>query len=270
MMAAKSSGRRADRDRQARRPNAWLIGLLIGLVAGTTVAVTYPAPSVDVIKIQATDWYTSMRNLVALDDQAPRNSTPGGPQIYAAPPVRLPPEADTDDVSVDNMHELVDVTAPKPNTDELTAALNDEIGDLEYAHRLTVADVATGEVLYDAGGDDAIVPASTLKLFTAVSALEHLDTDHRFVTSAAYDPATGVVLIGGGDGMLSTGESTGRTMGHAGLADLAQETWDAIAAQIPEGQTTVDVWADVSRYAQPTVHPSWNEGLMTSGWVSPV
>ena len=60
MMAAKSSGRRADRDRQARRPNAWLIGLLIGLVAGTTVAVTYPAPSVDVIKIQATDWYTSI------------------------------------------------------------------------------------------------------------------------------------------------------------------------------------------------------------------
>ena len=270
MMAAKSSGRRADRDRQARRPNAWLIGLLIGLVAGTTVAVTYPAPSVDVIKMQATDWYTSMRNLVDLDDQAPGNSTPGDPQIYAAPPVSLPPEADTDDVTVDNMHELVDVTAPKPNTDELTAALNDEIGDLEYAHRLTVADVATGEVLYDAGGDDAIVPASTLKLFTAVSALEHLDPDHRFVTSAGYDSATGVVLIGGGDGMLSTGESTGRTMGHAGLADLAQETWDAIADQIPEGQTTVDVWADVSRYAQPTVHPSWNEGLMTSGWVSPV
>ncbi|MDN6427501.1 MAG: hypothetical protein L0K25_09970, partial [Acidipropionibacterium jensenii] len=81
----------------------------------------------------------------------------------------------------------------------------------------------------------------------------------RTYTRRRYDPATGAVLIGGGDGMLSTGESTGRTMGHAGLADLAQETWDAIADQIPEGQTTVDVWADVSRYAQPRVHPWWNE-----------
>src|SRR5699024_8930174 len=187
MMAAKSSGRRADRDRQARRPNVWLIGLLIGLVAGTTDAVTDPAPSVDFINMHATHWYTSMRNLVARDDQAPGDSTPDDRQSYAAPPVSLPPEADTDDVTVDNMHELVDVTAPRPNPDELTAALNDEIGDLEYAHRLTVADVATGEVLYDAGGDDAIVHDSSLKDFTDVIALEHLDPDHRFVTSAGYD-----------------------------------------------------------------------------------
>lgn len=271
MMAGKSSGRRADRNRQTRRPNVWIIGLLIGLVAGTTVAWTYPAPSVDVIKMQATDWYSSMQHLVAPGDPVTGGSTPSDPQIYADPPVSLPPDANTDDdVTVENMDELVDVTAPKPNADELTIAMDDAMGDLVYANRVTVADVATGEVLYSEGGDDAIVPASTLKLYTAVSALEHLDTEHRFVTSAGYDPATGVVLVGGGDGMLSTGESTGRTMGYAGLADLAQETWDAIGSQLPEGETTVDVWADVSRYAQPTVHPSWNEGLMTSGWVSPV
>ncbi|WP_022869998.1 D-alanyl-D-alanine carboxypeptidase/D-alanyl-D-alanine-endopeptidase [Yaniella halotolerans] len=269
-MAAKSTGRRADRNRQARRPNAWLLGLFIGIVGGTAVAVTYPAPSVDVMKIQANDWYTNMRDLVAPENQAAGGVTPSDPQIYAAPPVSLPPEADVDDATIDDMDALVDVTAPQPNADELGDALNDEIADLEYTHRVRVTDVATGKLLYNAGGEDAIVPASTLKLFTGVSALEHLGTDHRFVTSAGYDPATGVVLIGGGDGMLSTGESTGRTMGRAGLGDLAQETWDVIAEELPEGQTTIDVWADVSRYAQPTVHPSWTEGLMTSGWVSPV
>ena len=266
MMAATSTGRRAHRNRQARRPNAWLLGLIIGIVGGITLAVTHPAPNIDVIKVEATDWYTNMHDLVATDNQVSGSATSGDPQIYAAPPVSLPPEADTDD----NMAEFVDVTAPQPSSDELGAALHEEITDMEYTHRLRVADVASGEVLYNAGGEDPIVPASTLKLFTGVSVLEQLGTDHRFVTSAGYDPATGVMLIGGGDGMLSTGESTGRTMGRAGLGDLAQETWDAIADQLPEGQTTIDVWADVSRYAQPRVHPSWNEGLMTSGWVSPV
>lgn len=271
MMAAREPGRRADRHRTSRRrPHILLIGLLVGLVAGGTLAWVYPAPSVDVIKIEAADWYDNMRNILVPEDLGSSTSA-DAPQIYAAPPVELPPEADTiEDLAFANMAELVNVNAPKPDADALADELDEAIGATEYANRMTVADAATGEMLYDHGGGEAIVPASTLKLFTAVSALEHLGADHRFVTSAGYDPDRGVVLIGGGDGLLSTGESTGETMGYAGLGDLAQKTWDEIADQLSGETGTIQVWADVSRYEQPDVHPTWNESLMSAGWVSPI
>lgn len=274
MMAARQPGRRAERHRTSpRRPNIWWIGLLVGLVGGGTVAWAYPAPSVDVIKIEAADWYDHMRDILAPGGQGTGSSTsPTEPQIYAGQPVEVPPEPDTDeDLSFETIAELVNVNAPKPEADVLAAELDDAIDDSQYANRVTVADVATGEVLYEHGGADAIVPASTLKLFTAVSALEQLGADHRFVTSAGYDPDQGVVLIGGGDGLLSTGESTGETVGYAGLADLAEKTWDEVGDQFAaEENGTIDVWADVSRYEPPSIHPTWNESLMAAGWVSPV
>lgn len=274
MMATKRTDRRADRRRKSpRRRNVWVLSVLLGLIGGITLAWVYPAPNTDVIRIQAADWYDNMRGLLEPGDHPVGSGThDSAAQIFAAPPVGIPPESDTaEDVSIDNASELVNLDAPKPDADELSAVLNDAISDMEYAHRVMVTDVATGDVLYDRGGDDAIVPASTLKLYTAVSALERLGADHRFVTSASYNPADGVALVGGGDGLLSTAEGTGEIMGYAGLADLAKDTWDSIGDEVSaSGGSTIDVWANVSRYTEPTVHPSWNEGLMTSGWASPV
>ncbi|NWN87444.1 MAG: D-alanyl-D-alanine carboxypeptidase [Micrococcaceae bacterium] len=272
MMAAQQSGRRANRTPKGRNRNtSWLIGLLIGIVGGAGMALVYPAPSTDIMKIQARDWYQSMRDLVT-PSAAPGGGTTGMPQVYAAPPIGLPPEADTDEVlDIENVSELVNVNAPRPDTEQLTRALNTEMGELNLNNRMVVVDAATGNTLYDAGGQDQIVPASTLKLFTAATVLEHLDTDHRFATSASYSTDSGVVLTGGGDGLLATGEGTGETMGYAGLADLAEKTWDSISDQFSAGDNlTVDVWADVSRYNQPWVHPGWSESLMTGGWISPI
>jgi D-alanyl-D-alanine carboxypeptidase/D-alanyl-D-alanine-endopeptidase (penicillin-binding protein 4) len=66
----------------------------------------------------------------------------------------------------------------------------------------------------DHRGEEALVPASTLKVLTAAAALEVLGADHRFVTTAAADAepdAAGtlsgdLVLVGGGDPVLSTPE----------------------------------------------------------------
>lgn len=274
MLAAKQPDKGAERHGTLlRRPKAWMLGVVIGAVAGLAMTLVYPAPSRDVIEIQAANWYENMRELLAPTDRGVGNhAVTEATQVHAVPPIGLPPEAQShDNLNAENMAELVNVNAPQVDAEQLSAKLDAAIADAGYVNRVSVADVATGETLYDNGGDDAIVPASTLKLYTAVSALEHLDADHQFVTSANYDPAEGVVLVGGGDGLLSTGESTGETMGYAGLADLAQETWDAIGGQYSAGDdTTIDVRADVSRYEQPTVHPSWNDGLMTAGWASPV
>lgn len=276
MMAAKQPGRRAPRTAPGRRRwltwLPWVLGLLIGLGAGAGMILIYPPPSTDMIKVQAVNWYASMRNLVAPSSSgASAQSWVTDAHILADAPIALPPEAEQDDeLLTDDVADLLNVNAPIPDPEQLAAALDDATAELGLHHRMMVADAATGQTLYESGGADAIVPASTLKLFTAVSVLEHLDTTHRFTTSATYAPGDGVTLVGGGDGLLSTGEGTGTTVGYAGLADLAQETWDAIADDIPADASAVNVWADVSRYAGPWVHPQWTDGLMESGWVSPI
>ena len=273
MMAAKQSGRRAARSRSGRlRWVPLIVGVVVGLVGGAGLAGAYPPPSTDMIKVQATSWYHSMRQLVGASDSAGTRPWVGDPQIYADAPVALPPEADTaDDLIDDDVAGLLNVNAPKPDAQQLAAALDDANNGLSLNHRMVVVDAATGETLYDRGGSDAIVPASTLKLFTAINVLQYLETDHRFVTTARYTPTEGVTLVGGGDGLLATGQGTGSTVGYAGLADLAQQTWDTIGDETMTAQgATIQVRVDASRYNQPWLHPDWNEGLQAAGWVSPV
>jgi len=272
MMASKPSGRRAKIASSARRRwLPWILGIVLGVVAGGGMTKAYAPPNADVIRVQAADWYHHMRDLITPGTRpAPTKTWVGEPKIYATDPIALPPENTTDrDQVADDVDKLINVNAPIPDTGQLTTALDEARANLALNHRMLVVDAATGATLYDVGGQDAIVPASTLKLFTAINTLHHLDTSHRFTTSATYDPAQGVTLIGGGDGLLSNGESTGETVGYAGLADLANKTWEAIQQDVAQSGV-IDVRVDVSRYAQPLTHPTWTEGLMTGGWVSPV
>lgn len=272
MTATQRSTRRVPNSAPGRRRwIPWAAGILLGMVVGGGVTWAYPPPNAAVLTTQAMGWYQSMRNIVE-----PSNATPGtptwvsDPKIFAPPPVSLPPErTGNDDLVTPDTDQLVNVNAPIPDAETLAAAVEATTADLGLSHRVHVVDAATGQVLVNRGGADSIVPASTLKLFTAMSALHHLDAHHRFTTSATYEAASGVTLIGGGDGLLATRESTGNTVGYAGLTDLAQQTWDAIKDTVPEGQT-IDVRVDVNRYAQPFVHPTWTAGLMQGGWVSPI
>ena len=270
MMAAKQSGRRAARTRPVRHRGLFVIvGVLVGLIAGGGLAVAYPPPSTDMIKVQATEWYQHMRQLVATTETAGTRPWVGDPQIYAEAPVALPPEPATDDELLnDDVADLIDVNAPAPDAARLTAALDEAMNGSGLQHRMVVVDAATGETLYDRGGDDSIVPASTLKLFTAMNVLQHLDINYRFTTAAQYAPESGLTLVGGGDGLLALGESTEETVGYAGLADLAQQTWDAL--DVTTGPNIINVTVDVSRYNGPWMHPDWNEALQAAGWVSPV
>jgi D-alanyl-D-alanine carboxypeptidase/D-alanyl-D-alanine-endopeptidase (penicillin-binding protein 4) len=53
----------------------------------------------------------------------------------------------------------------------------------KHAHwGVLVADVETGETLYEQNADKLFVPASTTKLFSVSSALDALGADHRFLT----------------------------------------------------------------------------------------
>jgi D-alanyl-D-alanine carboxypeptidase/D-alanyl-D-alanine-endopeptidase (penicillin-binding protein 4) len=133
-----------------------------------------------------------------------------------------------------------------------------------------VQDALTGEVLFDRGGSENRVPASNLKLLTAVAALRSLGPGHRFTTSVVQGPAAGqVVLVGGGDVLLGAGESKmGQVMGRAGLATLAAKTVQALQAAGTTGELKVLV--DDSLFTGPALNPAWGSGDVAAGEVAPV
>ncbi len=133
-----------------------------------------------------------------------------------------------------------------------------------------VQDALTGDVLFDRGGSENRIPASNMKLFTAVAALRALGPDHRFNTRVlAGSGPNQVVLTGGGDVLLGAGESApDEVMGHAGLATLAAATVAALQANGTTGKLTVMV--DDSLFSGPALNPAWADGDVAAGEVAPL
>ncbi|MEH0424217.1 D-alanyl-D-alanine carboxypeptidase/D-alanyl-D-alanine endopeptidase [Streptomyces sp. B21-083] len=125
-----------------------------------------------------------------------------------------------------------------------------------------VVDIATGKRLYGLGAGEALVPASTTKIATAVAALSAMGADHRLTTRAALEPDTNeLVLVGGGDPTL-----TARTdpEGWASLRTLADSTATALKKR-GVGQVTLSY--DTTLYAGPELHPI---GADNGGNLAPV
>ncbi|MFI0191823.1 D-alanyl-D-alanine carboxypeptidase/D-alanyl-D-alanine-endopeptidase [Streptomyces sp. NPDC017082] len=117
-------------------------------------------------------------------------------------------------------------------------------------HAAAVVDVTTGERLYDADAGQALTPASTTKIATAVAALSALGPDHRLTTRTALDPDTReLVLVGGGDPTLTAHARTG---GWAGLRQLAADTARALRER---GIRKVTLSYDTTLFTGPALHP---------------
>ena len=118
---------------------------------------------------------------------------------------------------------------PRPPTEKALADVLDPLLDdaaLGSERSAAVVDVATGRRLYGKGADDALTPASTTKIATAVAALAATGADHRINTRTVLEPGTEeVVLVGGGDPTLTARKDAG---GNASLRTLADETARAL------------------------------------------
>ncbi|MFJ9718858.1 D-alanyl-D-alanine carboxypeptidase/D-alanyl-D-alanine-endopeptidase [Streptomyces sp. NPDC101213] len=139
-----------------------------------------------------------------------------------------------------------------PGSAALTRVLGPLLADPALGTRRTAAvvDVTTGKRLYGSAADDALTPASTTKIATAVAALAALGADHRLTTRTALEPGTGeVVLVGGGDPTLTARENPG---GWAGLRTLAASTATALKKR---GITRATLSYDTTLYAGTEVHP---------------
>ncbi|MET4060584.1 D-alanyl-D-alanine carboxypeptidase/D-alanyl-D-alanine-endopeptidase (penicillin-binding protein 4) [Arthrobacter sp. UYP6] len=156
--------------------------------------------------------------------------------------------------------------SPLPDKDELAVLLDAELavsgsGDFHGA----VLDALTGDIIYDLDGEAAVTPASSLKILTATAALSVLGSETRFETAVyqGADPDT-IVLAGGGDVLLGSGESDPDTVvGRAGLQSLAEETADALADR-GTGKT-VSIVVDDTLFTGATVSPAWNDEDVEAG-----
>ncbi|MFJ4629031.1 D-alanyl-D-alanine carboxypeptidase/D-alanyl-D-alanine-endopeptidase [Streptomyces sp. NPDC088847] len=139
--------------------------------------------------------------------------------------------------------------------DVLTPLLGDAA--LGTRHTAAVVDISTGKRLYGVGVDDALTPASTTKIATAVAALSAMGPDHRLTTRAALEPDTKeLVLVGGGDPTLTAHQDA---EGWASLRTLADKT---AATLKKRGMSDVTLSYDTTLYAGPELHPiGENENL---------
>ncbi|WP_160668455.1 D-alanyl-D-alanine carboxypeptidase/D-alanyl-D-alanine endopeptidase [Pseudarthrobacter sp. ATCC 49987] len=199
---------------------------------------------------------------------------PCGTAAQTAPPWHQVPGALAPRVGAggtpDGIEPLTDA-APVPAADTLSAQLNETLKtDGAGSFTGVVQDALTGAVLFDRSGDTARVPASNMKLFTAAAALRTLGPERRFSTKAVAGAAPGsVVLTGGGDVLLGSGESVpGAVLGHAGLATLAQSTVRAL--QDDGVSAPLTVLLDDSLFTGPALNPAWSPEDVAAGEVAPL
>ncbi|MFJ9020716.1 D-alanyl-D-alanine carboxypeptidase/D-alanyl-D-alanine-endopeptidase [Streptomyces sp. NPDC102259] len=139
-----------------------------------------------------------------------------------------------------------------PTGTGLTGVLGALLGDPALGARRTavVVDVATGKRLYGLGADEALTPASTTKIATALAALSAMGGEHRLTTRAALEPDTReVVLVGGGDPTLTARADA------EGWADLRALAGSTAAALKKRGLTQVTLSYDTTLFAGSQVHP---------------
>ncbi len=137
----------------------------------------------------------------------------------------------------------------------------------------SVLNAATGEVLFDRGGDTPERTASVMKVVTSAAALAALGPDHRISTRVVRgaEPGT-VVLVGGGDPTLSRLASGASVYpGAPRISDLAAQVRAAWAADPATAGTPITrIVLDTSLFSGPVWHPSWARTELSIGYSSEI
>jgi D-alanyl-D-alanine carboxypeptidase/D-alanyl-D-alanine-endopeptidase (penicillin-binding protein 4) len=132
--------------------------------------------------------------------------------------------------------------APDPRVDQLISKRIDS-RKLGPTVGLLAIDAVTGEVLSDHASSQQMLPASNMKIVTAVTSLATMGTETRFVTQVRAGAAPGeLILEGGGDPLLSTKD----------LRKLANRA----ARTVPPG-TPILVHVDDDLFQDPGLAPGW-------------
>jgi D-alanyl-D-alanine carboxypeptidase/D-alanyl-D-alanine-endopeptidase (penicillin-binding protein 4) len=151
--------------------------------------------------------------------------------------------------------------------DDFVAEVQPFLGTLNPTSCVAVS--VDGEPIGSTRADDALIPASTLKLVVAAVALDVLGEQFRYETSvvAAAPPVGGVVdgdlvLVGGGDPLLSSDWYPTSNLERYPVT--SPTSLDALADQVAAAgvtEVTGGVLGDGSRYDDEWYAPGWGPGV---------
>lgn len=113
-----------------------------------------------------------------------------------------------------------------------------------------------GSVVAGRNAGEPLAPASTLKLLTGLAALDTLGAEHTFTTRVVSSGAGRIILVGGGDPLLTDRASTAASR-PASLQALARSTAAALKA---EGVRRVSLAWDDTLFSGPDYSPDWKRG----------
>jgi D-alanyl-D-alanine carboxypeptidase/D-alanyl-D-alanine-endopeptidase (penicillin-binding protein 4) len=171
----------------------------------------------------------------------------------------------------------IGILAPAVTAGEIDATLAsqlviEELADPRLGTNVTayVIDANSGKVLVDIDSAQPMIPASTLKIFTGIAAMDVLGSQTRFETIVKREGNL-LTIVGGGDPTLvsQTPENwRGKPPGSEQPPSIDQLA-DLAAATI--GQTTESfvVNFDDSLFADPQAHPTWPDLYIRTGEVAP-
>lgn len=228
--------------------------MLKRVLAGSTVVV------LAVAGYGALDVYDKVPGILTLADAKPEpvplpSQTTPAPSVAAPTPPSVPAVAGTG-------------SAAMPTAAQVSAAVKAPLAAKGFLKdtAVVIRDGATGTVLFDQGGTRALTPASTTKLLAAWAVATTMDLEQPFTTRVV---GTGdqLVLVAGGDTLLAPGKGDpDQIVGHAGVADLA----DQVAASLRrQGRSTVTLGLDTTSYAPgPDAVPGWEPGFLAQGFTA--
>jgi D-alanyl-D-alanine carboxypeptidase/D-alanyl-D-alanine-endopeptidase (penicillin-binding protein 4) len=136
-------------------------------------------------------------------------------------------------------------------------------------HRgIYVYDASRDKPVFSVGAATPYVPASTLKLLTTVSALETLGAEHTFTTKVVSAAKGSIILVGGGDPLLTVKSQTDPTdyPTRASLQALAASTAKALKAQ---GIASIALGYDASLFTGPAANANWEPNYVAEGIAAP-
>jgi D-alanyl-D-alanine carboxypeptidase/D-alanyl-D-alanine-endopeptidase (penicillin-binding protein 4) len=175
------------------------------------------------------------------------------PAAEPEPPSAVPPPPGLDLPAVETPQPVAGPATGTPDPAKVRRAVAGLIADADLGpHVLATVAGLDGTLLYSHGTGEA-TPASTLKLLTTTAALETLGPDHTFATRVVTDGRHGVVLVGGGDPLLT----------HGDLKRLARHTASQVTGKVRVGY-------DVGLFSGPAVNPHWPRTYVPENVVSPI
>jgi D-alanyl-D-alanine carboxypeptidase/D-alanyl-D-alanine-endopeptidase (penicillin-binding protein 4) len=150
-------------------------------------------------------------------------------------------------------------TAPLPDPAVLTARLA-TVSTKGIGRVGVVVTTVDGQVLAARSANTPLTPASTIKVLTTMAAVDLLGPDRTFATRVVDDGDGRIVLVGGGDPLLTDTASTS-SYKPASLQALARAT---VASLKAAGRTSVRLRYDAGLFSGPTFSPAWKQKWL--GW----